>query len=109
MSKIENENFDGIYNIISESSSFLVDSTYDGVIVSANPGGGAIIITLPPDLPQGFSFEVMQVGPGTVDFSADIGATIYNAETTINSQYTRIRIINSIFVSNEWLLEGDLV
>jgi len=109
--KFPNSILSGKLPIATISDHTAIDLSYGGKLIAADgysSPDGYIMISLPADLPQGFSFEVMRVSVGAVYFVDDGTSTIYNTYTSITNQFDTIKVTSGIAISNEWVLEGNL-
>jgi hypothetical protein len=73
---------------------------------------GAVTVTLPNNLEQGFSFLLCQAGAGQVTFTAAAGATLHSRPgySKTAGQWSEVSLIvdsNSGGSSAVWLLSGD--
>lgn len=105
---IPNKMLSGVRPLTSISTNLTIDVNHGGHTILADPGGGTIIITLPTALQNGFNFEVMKTGTGTVYFAAGASATLYNTDTAIVNLFDTIQVWNGIGTANEWVLQGTL-
>ena len=72
---------------------------------------GAVTVTLPNDLPQGFGVLVRQTGAGRVTFAAGTGATLGNVagQTRTAAQWAEVSLTvdtNADGTSAAWVLSG---
>lgn len=98
-------------DIVQITANTTINANYNDCILQVNSGSG-VTLTLPNDLPVGFSFLVEQAGAGQVTFSAASGATLVNRQsfTKTAGQYANVSVYvrsNTNNVSAIWLLAGD--
>jgi len=97
----------------SPSGYILVDADL-GKVVELN-SAGAVTLTLPNDLPQGFFCDVVQTGVGAITFSPESGAVLYNRQGHDESAgqwaVTRVYVTKNsgspAGLTAEWVLSGD--
>ncbi len=103
--------FDFLTKLVTLSGTTLtVDSTYKGVCIRCT-SGSATTITLPNNLPAGFSMTVVQIGAGQVTFVAASGATLVNRQTQLKTagQYAGVSLYvdSNSGTNGAWVLFGD--
>lgn len=94
----------GYTEIVSLSSSTLLDITYKDKIIEAS---GTITITLPDGMLTGFRLDIVNVGAGVITLAAQTTLQTASSAVTIATQYGGASIYNR--GSNIWLATGDLV
>jgi hypothetical protein len=87
-------------------TSYTIDDSDHGKIVTCS-NAAAITVTVPSGLPIGFACEVIQIGAGTVTFSAS-GTTINSAGAllSIGAQHAAAALVS--YTSNVFNLSGNL-
>jgi len=106
ITSLENNKADKTATINSISTSQSVQSGWSNEIIEAI---GTITITLPTGLNDGFQFTVVNVGTGTISFSAGTGATLNSKDnnTSLASQYGAVTGYYKSS-SDTWVIIGDL-
>ena len=81
-------------NVVSASSGFTTDDTYNGKTVLASHATG-FTITLHAAAKKGFNITVIQEGAGQITFAAASGATLfcYGGHTKTAGQYAMVAVI----------------
>lgn len=80
-----------------------------GQVLEVDPGGGAVVLTAPASLGDGWNTTIVQVGTGTVSVAAGGGATVRSngGALTIAAQWAGATIYCR--GSSEYVLQGGLV
>ncbi len=72
---------------------------------------GAITLTLPNNFPQGFSCAVRQGGVGQVTWSAQVGATVTNADGHTKTEKQNVLVFFTVQLNSNgnnatWIVDG---
>lgn len=98
--------------IEAKTAAYTLSADMTGRVHTVTSGSG-VTVTLPNNLPVGFTLTVIQGGAGQVTFSAASGATLSKlaatAKTTAQYAVVRLHVIaNSDNASAQFVLSGDV-
>lgn len=97
--------------LVEIAASTTVNANHAEAVLQSTAGSG-ITVTLPKDLPAGFTCMVEQSGAGQITFAAATGAALVNRQshTKTAGQYALCTLYvrdNDDGISASWLLAGD--